>query len=1480
MSHRVATPIALCAVVILVAAAQLHAADGPVIHAVSPGIVATTGGDTIKITGQNFYRETKVFIGGVDTDVTFRSSGRLEVRTNLHAPGAVDILVVNPDAQMIKLQAGLVYAPGVEFQTTASSGSEGTTSVALTVTLSEVNTVDVTVDLLPIELANEATANSDFSNAAVTVTIPAGQLTASGNITIVDDSVAELSEDLDIRLKNPVNGVLGSSTIHTYTILDNETPVVSIDPGGSVIEGNFRSFLLSRKGDISAPVTVNFTVAGTATETTDYGAIGTTTNFAAFSTFAFISISTILDATVEPNETIDITLAAGAYTIGTPASSSMTIRDVDSPPANDNFASAQVLTGLPVNAVAGTNLGATVEAGEPAGTATVWYDWTSTINGGIAIPLSSNAFLSVDVYTGAAVNALSQVFSQSFNVSYSKSPVIGFPVTNGQVYHIRVRGSFTQQDAFTLSLRDVTVAPPSSGPTNGVPGTLPLVNAIATTHHAYEQGSVPGAVTLFRSGDTTSPLTVWFDLSGTAVVSDGDPSNGPEDFTLTNATFDVTHDLFSAIIPAGANSVAVGIVPVDDQISEGNYDNPYENVFVYLQNDPTTGTPTYDLSVLYSNSNVHIFDNDLEPLIYSPESTNGMLNAPFSYQLTLLGSNTSGSATGLPPGLTMSATGLISGTPTQEGLFTAVITAQSSGGSAIHKLSILIIPELFITTFAGKGAAAPLGTFAGDEGPGTAASLSAPTGVAVDAAGNILFSDMGNNRVRRINVTTGIVITVAGNGLRGFTGDGVTATSTSLDFPGGLAVDANGNLFICDVNNHRVRRVDAVTGMITTVAGSGGTYTNEGSFAGDGGPATAARLNFPCGVAVDAAGNLYIADTGNGVVRRVDAATGKIQTIAGNINRGFDFLDPFYSTSAINLDGPALNVRLKHPIAVAVDSAGHVYIAEQKSHKVRKLIPSTNVLTTIAGFDADNESNGPEYAKGIRGFFGDGNFAALSALNQPCGVAVDGTGNVYITEIGNNRIRKVDALTGRISSISGSGPSDQLNTLEQAYAHYYGDLVVDDSGIHNIPGLVPPSFPAYSGFSGDGGRSFGATLSVPTGVAVDAAGRVYFADTANLRIRQIAPAGAAPANVAFTATPNPAQVDSAIAFVATATDADSPSLLYKWDFGDGSAGSGMTFSKKYAAAGTYTATLTVTDGATAVTSSQVITIVAPASGGGGNLSDGKTVENPVDEISITVTKSGGGVVEVTITVADISRAVSDYNIETSFDGVNGQVGKAAGNKAVQKFTEPGVYVASSTITEKASNTVKGLARKTITISAREIGQGTLAASNPTIQTPAVKGKFVFTGTKSDTVAFSGTVALPKGFDIGAPSQSISISVGNVIDTINFDSKGKPSLPTKLGNVTKFKITYPKLKTGGTITQDDTSVAKIALTLAKPDLDNKGFAADGITAKRGRNDTGLSSTRKLQAAIVLNGVAYETIIPVEFKLSTKGDSGAIGLSKAR
>jgi uncharacterized protein (TIGR03437 family) len=489
-----------------------------------------------------------------------------------------------------------------------------------------------------------------------------------------------------------------------------------------------------------------------------------------------------------------------------------------------------------------------------------------------------------------------------------------------------------------------------------------------------------------------------------------------------------------------------------------------------------------------------------------------------------------------------------------------------------------------ITTVAGNGTPG----FSGDNGPAASAGLNFPWAVAIDVSGNLYITETGDNRVRK--VSKDVITTVAGNGISGSSGDNGPAISAALASPMSLAVDSAGNLYISTFADGRVRKVS--NGVITTITG-GGVF----GFSGDNGPATSAQLHQPNGVAVDASGNLYIADSDNNRIRKV--SNGVITTVAGNGTSGFSgdngpAVDGQFSASArvaagrggefyigdwLNHrvrkvsssgiittiagtgeagssgdNGPALNASLTYPMGMAVDPAGNLYVADSGANVIRKV--SNGIITTVAG-------------TGTAGFSGDGGPATSAQLDAPLAVALDSAGNLYIEDLGSARVRMVS--NGVITTIAGNGTAGaggDDGPAINAQLDFNGGLAVDAAGNVFITGAdinlkVQMTFNSrvrrissgvittiagqgVAGFSGDNGPATSALLNLPVGVAVDPAGNVYIADQQNDRIRMLTPTAITITNAAsFTPQISPGSIaalwgNGNVLGVATAFGSGSP----------------------------------------------------------------------------------------------------------------------------------------------------------------------------------------------------------------------------------------------------------------------------------------------------------------------------------------------------
>ena len=378
------------------------------------------------------------------------------------------------------------------------------------------------------------------------------------------------------------------------------------------------------------------------------------------------------------------------------------------------------------------------------------------------------------------------------------------------------------------------------------------------------------------------------------------------------------------------------------------------------------------------------------------------------------------------------------------------------------------IPGYIITTVAGTGSPG----YSSDGVPANTAQLNGPFSGAQDSSGNLYIADQFNHRIRMVD-TSGNISTVAGNGTAGYTGDGSTATSATLNDPQGVAVDSSGNIYIADTANSVIRKVSG--GKISTIVGS----TNNGpGYSGDGGAGTGAQVFHPASVALDSGGNLYIADTSNEVIRKLNTA-GIISTVAGLGSAGFG-----------GDGGPASRAQLSNPSSLAFDSAGNLYIADTTNNRIR-MIATNGVISTIAGSSSS-------------GFAGDGGAANKARLNNPKGVAVDSAGNIFIADSLNNRIRVVTAY-GAIYTVAGSGATsaggDGGPALRAGFFFPSGVITKASGTVYVVDNqnalvrlLTPvPDVPAISAGGVQTAGAFGAAKSVAPGSWIEIYGTNFSA---------------------------------------------------------------------------------------------------------------------------------------------------------------------------------------------------------------------------------------------------------------------------------------------------------------------------------------------------------------------------------------------------
>jgi len=606
-------------------------------------------------------------------------------------------------------------------------------------------------------------------------------------------------------------------------------------------------------------------------------------------------------------------------------------------------------------------------------------------------------------------------------------------------------------------------------------------------------------------------------------------------------------------------------------------------------------------------------------------------------------------------------------------------------------------PTALIYTVAGNGRAG----FAGAGGPATSAELRSPEAVTFDAAGNLYIADSSDYVVWKVAANTGIITVVAGTGTYGDGVDGLQATATPLDYPAGLAVDKAGNLYIADSTNGRIRKVSAQTGIMTTIAGPGTT-----NVLGDNGPATAAYIGFPDGMTLDSAGNLYFAAASR--IRRIDAQTGIITTVAGTGNPG-----------PLGDGGLATAASLDSPEDVALDSAGNLYISDSYDARIRKLDAGTGIISTIAG-------------TAVWGNTGDGGLATAAEIAVTEGIVVDASGNVFLSSFGDT-IRRIDAKTGIITSCVGNG---------------------------------------YFDFSGDGGQATMAGINAPQGLTLDASGNLYIADSGNSRVRKVVSASAA-VKPTMTLTPSASSITAAQALTVTValsgpSGAAAPTGSVTL--------SGGGFSSAAATLNTGGATITIPAGSLAADSDTLTVIYEP------DEESAAKYQSLAQSISVVVSVQLG-TASATVTATPTAAIITNDQSDTVQISVAGSTGQP---------TPTGTVTLSSVSYSSRLPLTGGTA-------SFDIAAGTLASgANSVTASYSGDGTFaVASATTTVTVSpFTMTIPVPSPVSPGGSvTEEVTFAAGgNYAGTLNLTCKlttsptGAQSLPTCMLNPNSITLT--------------------------------------------------------------------------------------------
>ncbi len=749
--------------------------------------------------------------------------------------------------------------------------------------------------------------------------------------------------------------------------------------------------------------------------------------------------------------------------------------------SNTGSASPLTVSGL----TAGTAVTCTVTATNAAGTGTASavsnsvtpYTVPDAPTIGTITP--GNGQLGV-AFTAPASNGFSTITGYTatcgaFSGSSTSSPITVSGLTNGTSYSCSV----TATNAAGNSA--------ASSSASGTPATVPGAPTIGTVTAGNAQISVTFTAPASNGGSTITAYTATCGAATGSGISSPVVVTGLVNGTSYSCTVKATNSAgtgvdsaaSASVTPQGTQTITFGTPPSPTFSAGGTFSvsatgGASGNAIVFSSLTTSACTVSGTTVTMLALGSCTIAANQAGNTAYAAaaQATQTIVLGANGYLIkTIAGGGTVGDDVAATTALLNQPRGIVR--DLAGNLYVAEL-----GGHRVRRIA----PDGKIYIVAGTGTAG----FSGDGGAATSAQISSPRSLAIDAFGNLLIADTGNNRVRQIS-PNGTIATIAGTGSATYSGDGGAPTSAGMN-PWGVAVDSTGNIYIAELQNNRIRKISG--GVISTVVGTGVAGNT-----GDGGPATSADIDNPQAVAVDVTGNIYVASPARHNIRKVNTS-GTISLFAGTGTAG-----------SIGDGGQAALAQIDGPVSMSIASDGTLFIADTNAHRVRK-ITSAGVISTHSG-------------TGTAGFSGDGGAPALAQLNSVSGVFVTDSDTVWIADQGNHRLRFDD--DGEINTIAGNGSNSiftgdgeaatsvPLNLPHGLALDSAGNLYVTERGRSRVRKISPSGVIGTLAGSGTGGFADGtgtaALFNAPRGMAIDATGTLYVADASNHRIRAISPAG-------------------------------------------------------------------------------------------------------------------------------------------------------------------------------------------------------------------------------------------------------------------------------------------------------------------------------------------------------------------------------------